>query len=525
MDVKPKPSDNRGMSDPEQKPTDSRDMSDPEQKPTENRDKSDPEQKPTDNRDKSDPEQKPTDNRDKMKKNITVLRGISLVVGTVIGTGIFITPNSITRRVNAPATSILVWLAGGIMAAIGGFVFCELGTMIPVSGSEVAYLRRIYGPLPGFLSVWLMHFLLGGMRRAIGVLGFSRYFWSLFYENPETDVNWWVSKLVALSVLYAIVALVTLKPTSILKSIVFFTTSKFVATVIIIVVGLVYLCKGNTENIAAGFEGTNTDAKEWGDAWNAVIWSYLGWDQICIVASEIQDPQRNIPIIVVSSVAIVTTLYLLTVISYHIVLPLSIMNQDTAVASEFGYRTMGEAGKVILALTVVISALGNVQCTFLTQSRYIHSGSVEGLLPSCFSLVSKKYKTPVVSILYLTIVTSVFVVVGGIDDLISSASFTVFPFYVACSVGVFVMRQTHPDMHRPYKVPLIFPALFIIFGLFVFITPFLGEDWLVSLIWVLVLLLGIPLYYLILKNVFQLRFLKKWDLAVTALLARLLDSD
>ena len=486
----------------------------------------DVEKKPApDNVSKFDLEEKPTDNRDKMKKNITVLRGIALVVGTVIGTGIFITPNSITRRVEAPATSILVWAAGGVMAAVGGLVFCELGTMIPVSGAEVAYLRKIYGPLPGFLSVWLMHFLLGGMRRAIGVLGFSKYFWSLFYDNPDTEVNWWVSKLVALSVLYVIVALVTLKPTLILKCIVFFTSSKFIATIIIIVAGFVYLGKGNTDNISVGFEGTNTDAKKWGDAWNGVIWSYLGWEQICIVTSEIRNPQRNVPIIVGSSVAIVTVLYLLTVVSYHVVIPLEIMKQDGAVASEFGFRTMGEAGKIILALTVVLSTLGNVQCTFLTQSRYIHSGSVEGLLPSCFGLVSKKYKTPIVSILYLTGVTSVFVVIGGIDDLISAASFTVFPFYVACSIGVFVMRKTHPNIPRPYRVPLIFPALFVIFGLFVFITPFLGDDWLISLIWVLVLLLGIPLYYLILKNVFHFGFLKKWDEATTALLARILDCD
>ena len=194
----------------------------------------------------------PTDNRDKMKKNITVLRGIALVVGTVIGTGIFITPNSITRRVNAPATSILVWLAGGVMAGVGGLVYCELGTMIPVSGAEVAYLRRIYGKLPAFLSVWLLHFLLGGLRRSIGVLGFSKYFWSMFYENPD-DVNWWLSKFVSLLVLYIIVAVVTLRPTLILKFIVFFTASKFAACLIIIIAGFVYLAKGHTENISIGF--------------------------------------------------------------------------------------------------------------------------------------------------------------------------------------------------------------------------------------------------------------------------------
>ena len=297
-------------------------------------------------------ESKPTDNRDKMKKNITVLRGIALVVGIIIGTGIFITPNSITRRVHAPATSILVWLAGGVMAGVGGLVFCELGTMIPVSGAEVAYLKKIYGPLPGFLTVWLKHLLLGGMRRAIGVLGFSKYFWTLFFENPEVEVNWWVSKVVALSVLYIIVALVTFKPTLILKCIVFFTATKVAATIIIIVAGFVYLANGHTENISVGFEGTNTDSKEWGDAWNGVIWSYLGWEQICTVTSEIQNPQRNIPIIVLSSVAIVTVLILLTVVSYHIVLPLSIMTQDKAVASEFGFQTMGDAGKIIIPFSL-----------------------------------------------------------------------------------------------------------------------------------------------------------------------------
>jgi L-type amino acid transporter 9 len=416
----------------------------------------------------------------------------------------------------------MFWLAGGVVAACGGLVFCELGTMIPVSGAEVAYLKKIYGPLPGFLSVWMVHFLLGGMRRAVGVLGFSKYFWSLFYENPVTEVNWWVNKLVALSVLYIIVAVVTFKPTLILKSIVFFTTSKFLATTIIIIAGFIYLGKGHTENISVGFKGTNGDAKEWGVAWNGVIWSYLGWEQICIVTSEIQNPQRNIPIIVFCSMAIITALYLLTVISYHIVLPLSVLMQDKAVASEFGYQTMGDPGKVILALTVVLSTLGNIQGTFLTTSRYIHSGSAERLLPSCLSLVSKRFRTPIVSIIYLAGVTSVFIIIGGINDLISSATFTMFPFHVACAIGVFVMRKTHPKLPRPYKVPLIFPALFIVFGLYIFITPFLGEKWLISLIWVLVLLLGLPLYFLILKNVFRFEFLRRWDANITALLARLL---
>ena len=467
-----------------------------------------------------------TDNRDKMKKNITVFRGIAFVVGTVMGTGIFITPNSITQRVNAPATSIMVWLAGGLMAGIGGLVFCELGTMIPVSGAEVAYIRKIYGKQPAFVSVWLIHFLLGGMRLAIGVLGFSEYFWSLFYDDPR-DVNWWVNKLVTLLVTYIIVTMVACKPTLILKSIVLFTATKFLATFVIIGAGAYYLAQGHTENIAVGFTGTNTDPKQWGDAWNGVIWSYLGWEEICCVASEIQNPQKNIPIIVLASISILTGLYLCTVISFHIVIPLKDMVDpaSSAVASQFGMITMGEAGKVILALFVVVSTLGSVQCSFISNSRYIHSGAAEGLLPSCLTLISKRFRTPIVSILYCTIITTIFTLIGGIDDLIGSASFTRFPFFVLCSVGVFVMRKTHPDIPRPYRVPLIFPALFICFGLFVFITPFLNEDWLISLVWILVLLMGVPLYYLLMENVFNLKFPKRMDSNATAVLKRLLDCE
>lgn len=286
-----------------------------------------------------------TDAREKMKKNITLMRGVALVVGTIIGTGIFITPNSISKSVNSPATSIMVWLAGGLVAGIGGLTFCELGTMIPKSGAEVTFLRHIYGPLPSFLSVWLLHFLLSGMRRAIAVLGFSKYFWTLFYDSAS-EAPWYLDKIICLTVLVCMIVLIAFKPTLALKFIVVWSSIKFLSTIIIIVAGFVYLFKGNTENISVGFHDTNTDLKDWGDAWNGVIWSYLGWEQICIVTSEVQNPQKNIPRIVGISVAVVTVLYILTVTSFHIVLPHHVMaDTDVAVASAFGLETMGEPGQ------------------------------------------------------------------------------------------------------------------------------------------------------------------------------------
>ena len=462
------------------------------------------------------------DNRDKLKKNITVTRGIAIMVGAISGSAIFVTPSTVASTLNAPASSILMWLVGGIVAMCGGLVFCELGTMFPVSGGEVVYLKRIYGPLGGFLSVWMLHFLLSGMKQAINILTFSKYFWAIFYEDPEMEVNWWLHKALPIVLFLAIVALSSTKPELMLKSIVFFTALQVVSMIIIIMAGFI---NGTKDNISIGFKGTNFDAKDWGIAWNGVIYAYMYWEIICSITSEIQNPKKNLPIIVVISIAIISGLYLLTVISFHIVMPLSSMAEDKPVAVEFGFQTMGEPGKIVIGAVIALSTLGGSQSLFVSLSRYIHSGSVEGLLPSCFGLVSKKFKTPVVSILFLAVGTTAFVLIGGIDDLINWATFMIFPFHVACAVGVFILRKTCPEIPRPCKISFIFPALFTIFGIYFFINAFIGEDWPASLICISLLMLGVPLYFVTIKNVFQLRFLRKLDMKVTAFFAGVLNCD
>ena len=230
------------------------------------------------------------DNREKLKKNITVTHGIALMVGAMSGSAIFITPSIVTKASNAPAPSILMWLVGGVVAMCAGLVFCELGTMFPVSGSDVVYLKRIYGPLGGFL--------LAGMTQAIVMLTFSEYFWAIFYENPEVEVNWWLLKAVPILLFFVIVALASTKPDLMLKSVVFFTTLQVTSMVLVIVAGLVSLANGNTTNLSIGFEGTNMDLTDWGMAWNGVIYAFLYWEYICSVTSEVQNPEKNILLLI-----------------------------------------------------------------------------------------------------------------------------------------------------------------------------------------------------------------------------------
>ena len=466
------------------------------------------------------------DNRDLMKKNITLTRGISLVVGGIIGTGIFITPNYITQSVGAPAPSILMWGVGGLIAAAGGMSFCELGTMFPVSGAEIAYIKRIYGPVPAFLTAWFNYFLLGGMYTAIGILGFTKYFWTIFYDNPELQVPFWADKLLGLFVTFMFIGLTAFVPTLNVQSLVVENFLKITAILVIIGAGFVHLIQGHTENISVGFEGTNPDPRGWAGALDGIIWSYYGWEMICGVTSEVQNPQRNVPIIVGVSVTTVSVLYILAVSSYHIVIPLTDIVKITPIASQFGLTTMGKFGKIFLALAVMVSSFGSVHCSFLADSRNIHSAAVEELLPEALTLVSKRFKTPIVTVFYLGLVTGVFVVVGDLNGLIDSAVFTSFPFYVMCCVGVFVMRRRDPDLVRPYRVPLVFPSFFILFGIFAFVTPFTSQaTWKISLMWVMVLMTGVPVYFLFVRNVFKLDCFHKASNRLTIFLATTLDCE
>ena len=283
------------------------------------------------------------DKRDLMKKNITLSRGIAIVLNSIIGTGIFITPNRVTRGVGSPAASILFWLAGGLLAAAGGLTYAELGTTYPQSGGMIVYLKRIYPDIVGFLRCWLILYLVTSVAVAIGVQSLTRYLFAMLYEDPA-DVPVWMSKGLAVVVIICIVSLISLKPTLYVQTLAVISWMKVSAVLVIIIAGLVHLAKGNTQNISQGFNGTNTDFWRWDGALSSIIWSYSGFANIGNIASEVQNPERNLPIIFLVTVPAVTALYTLTILSYHIALPVHELINPIPVASVFGQVTMGPFG-------------------------------------------------------------------------------------------------------------------------------------------------------------------------------------
>ncbi|KAL5254366.1 hypothetical protein ACHWQZ_G013974 [Mnemiopsis leidyi] len=462
-----------------------------------------------------------------MAKNITLVRGTCIIVSTIIGTGIFITPNVISKNVQSPAMSILVWLGGGCVATIGGITFCELGTMFPSNGAEITYLRKAYGMLVSFLSCFLLHLCIGGLRRAIQFLSFSKYFWAIFYDATNGEAPPWIlDKAVCIAVLMAIIAIIMIYPSVTLKIINVMTAAKLISVSVIIVIGIVKLSKGEFENISQGFNGTNWNPQKWGNAWNSVLWSYNGWNVVCILLGEVKDP-TILPKIVGCSVAIVTVFYMMTVVSYHSVLDMETMNTaQVAVASEVARKYLGESGVIFFAVAVAVSALGNTMCSLLGTSRYLQAAGAQGVLPGVFGLISRRFRTPIFALFYMFLATTLFVLVGDLSSLINSATYTSFAFTTLCSIGVIVMRFTKPDHPRPIKVWLIFPMITASFGIYMFIIPWFSPTRAMNAMWLAITIVGgIPVYFACVNKQYRRPALVRFSEKITAFVGKHLNSE
>lgn len=457
-----------------------------------------------------------------MEKNITVLHGVCIIVGTIIGAGIFVSPNSVSKRVGSPAMSILIWFGGGLLSTIGAITFLELGTMLPQNGGQMVYLRKAFGGLLSFLSCWLLHVLLGGLRRAIGFLTFGKYFWAVFYDSPE-DVPEWANRILCIGICWVILSLITVYPNLTLKVIDAVTFFKMASLVLIIILGFFHLIQGHTENIEVGFDGTSWKPQEWGEAWNSVLWAYNGWISLSVMLGEVKDP-RMLPRIVAISMSIVTILYVLAVTSYHIVLDMETMKSGSALASKVAGIKIGQAGEVFYAVAVAVSTLGNAMCASLAASRFLQAGGRSGILPGCFGLVNTKFKTPVFSLLFVMLASTVFISFGNVFKLINTASFTSFAFTSLCAIGLLVMRHTLPDISRPIKVSLFFPVATVVMGCYLFVIPWI-TNWSMCLLWSGLTLAGVPVYFVCVRGFYRPYVFLKISDSFTRCIGSLLHSE
>ncbi|XP_028733599.1 B(0,+)-type amino acid transporter 1 [Peromyscus leucopus] len=435
-----------------------------------------------------------------LQKEVGLLSGICIIVGTIIGSGIFISPKSVLANTESVGPCLIIWAACGILATLGALCFAELGTMITKSGGEYPYLMEAFGPIPAYLFSWTSLIVMKPSSFAIICLSFSEYVCAAFYSGCKPpDV---VVKLLAAA---AILLITTVNALSVrLGSYVqnVFTAAKLVIVAIIIISGLVFLAQGKTKNFQNSFEGAQTSVGAISLAFYNGLWAYDGWNQLNYITEELRNPYRNLPMAIVIGIPLVTVCYILVNISYFTVMTPTELLQSQAVAVTFGDRVLYPASWVV-PLFVAFSTIGAANGTCFTAGRLIYVAGREGHMLKVLSYISVKRLTPAPALIFYGIIATIYIIPGDINSLVNYFSFAAWLFYGMTILGLVVMRFTRKDLERPIKVPIFIPVFVILISLLLVLAPIITKPAWEYLYCVLFILSGLIFYFLFVHYKFE----------------------
>ncbi|XP_068117044.1 b(0,+)-type amino acid transporter 1-like isoform X2 [Hyperolius riggenbachi] len=427
-----------------------------------------------------------------LKKQIGLFSGISLIVGTIIGSGIFISPKSVLLNTGAVGPCLVLWAVCGIIAILGALCYAELGTMITKSGGDYHYLMEAFGPIPAFLFSWSIIIVLKPAACAIICLSFAEYSAAPFYPGCEPPVL--VVKFLAAAAIMVItmVNCLSVKLASYVQN--FLTVAKMIIVIIIIVSGIVLLIQGNTQNFNNSFDGSTITAGGIGLALYNGLFAYDGWAQLNYITEELENPYRNLPLAIIVGIPLVMVCYLLINIAYFTVMTPTELLQSPAVAVTFGDRVLRPAAWIV-PLFVAFSTLGSGNGSCFTAGRITYVAGREGHMPKFLSYISVKRITPLPAIVFYGITGIIYIIPADINTLINYASFAVWIFYGLSIAGLVVMRFTRKDMKRPIKVPLPIPILMVLVAIYLVLAPIIDKPEWAYLYCVLFILSGLLFYF------------------------------
>ncbi|XP_062996993.1 B(0,+)-type amino acid transporter 1 [Elgaria multicarinata webbii] len=428
-----------------------------------------------------------------LQKEVGLISGICVIVGTVIGSGIFISPKSVLANVGAVGPCLIIWAACGVLATLGALCFAELGTMITKSGGEYPYLMEAFGPIPAYLFSWSSLIVIKPSSFAIICLSFAEYVSAPFYPGCDPPVP--VIKCLA-TVAIVIITLVnslSVKLASYVQN--FFTAAKMVIVVIIIISGIVLLAKGNTQNFTNSFDGPPLSVGAISLAFYNGLWAYDGWNQLNYITEELKNPYRNLPLAIIIGIPLVTVCYVLINVSYFTVMTSTELLQSQAVAVTFGDRVLYPASWIV-PLFVAFSTIGAANGTCFTAGRLVYVAGREGHMLKVLSYISIKRLTPAPAIIFYGAIAIIYVIPGDINTLINYFSFAVWIFYGLTVLGLIVMRFTRKSLERPIRVPIIIPVIVTLISVVLVLAPIITAPELAYLYCVLFILGGLIFYVL-----------------------------
>ncbi|KAG7311388.1 hypothetical protein JYU34_002430 [Plutella xylostella] len=430
-----------------------------------------------------------------LKKELSLMNGVAIIVGVIVGSGIFVSPSLALKYSGSKGMALLVWVLSGFLSMIGALCYAELGTMIPKSGGDYAYIGEAFGALPSFLYLWVALFILVPTGNAITALTFAQNILKPLWPacEPPADA---VSLIAAfITCLLTLINCYNVKWVTRLQD--SFTLAKILALLVTFFASLWYLFSGHTENLQSMMTGTNTSPSAIAIAFYTGLFSYSGWNYLNFVTEELKEPYRNLPRAICISMPVVTLVYALTNVAYFAVLTNDEIRSSEAVAVTFSEKILGVMSW-IMPLFVALCTFGSLNGAIYASSRLFFVGARNGHLPLAISLIDVKRLTPVPSLIFMCLVTLLLLMSNNVESLIVCVT-AVEALFTLCSVsGLLWMRYSRPDLVRPIRVSLVLPIAFSIICIFLVVLSCFTHP--VELgIGILFIVLGVPVYGVFIK--------------------------
>ncbi len=442
------------------------------------------------------------------------LMATAVVVGTVIGTGVFKKPQSVAQNVPHFGVAALVWVAGGVFALLGALAYAEVAVLLPRAGGNYVFLREGYGRLAGFLWGWVDFCIIRSASLAALATIFTESLHDVLTNAAfqhaaglpaDTRLDFWTRQGITVAVLggLALVNMAGVRWGGFVQLVI--TLIKVASLMAIAVLPLVVVLAGGP---AAGVPRAANLQPTWPDSWSevsvsgvstaflGVLWAYHGWQNIGPVAEEVTRPQRNLPLALLAGVGLIIALYLGANLAYALVLPHDTMAglKDTTVATAFGLELLGPLGAVAVSAAIMASTFGALNGNLLVGPRLLYAMGADGLAPHGLRVIHPRFHTPARAIAVLTAWAIILLLCGAawtrfrpkeewpdkslFDILTDLAMFGAVIFETLAVVSIFVFRRLWPEAERPYRClgyPVV-PLLYVLLPAFVLVNMFRGHN-------------------------------------------------
>jgi APA family basic amino acid/polyamine antiporter len=444
-------------------------------------------------------------------KGLGLMDSTTLVVGSMIGSGIFIVSADIARQVNSPGLLLMTWVATAALTLIAALSYGELAAAMPQAGGQYVYLRESFGPLSGFLYGWTLFLVIQTGTAAAVAVAFAKFL-GVFVPWVSAQNHLIGSGKIGLTtqqfVGIVIVGMLTavnmrgIRTGAVVQNV--FTFAKTAALLGLVAIG--FLLGRNPEALTRNFSHF-WDGAGWtmhvvrlvGVAMVGSLFSADAWNNVTFTAGEVRNPRRNLPISLALGVAIVMALYISANCVYLNVLPFEAIQHapEDRVATAAMKQILGQAGVGIMAVAIMVSCFGCVNGLILAGARVYYAMSLDGLFFRKAGTLDARHHAPVFALAIQGVWAMILTLSGTYSDLLDYVIFAVLVFYILTIAGIFVLRRTRPDLERPYKAfgyPIL-PAIYIVAAGTIEILLLAYKP---NYTWpgLIIVLLGVPVYFI-----------------------------